>query len=331
MGPLLPGYPSLDQWEEDPVDAAQIVLERLDRVGAGGILGEAAVWGAGEFGAAGVREFSVGSRVFALNSISNFTKTIRNWAKQGGPFGGATTWQTVGRPLTQSLGGSGFLQTAQIANNLIGKMLDESPPPPPRQPGDPAPAVNVKDYWVNHRIGITNYIRAAGRELNLDVRQRGTTYGRPSKKKAHVGEMVLATYAGDFDWFHRSKAAAEAAIVEEGILGKDIQKNLLETFVGFHPLKSPFKTSVSYDEYQKILDVVGEASGEDAREGVRRGVDKFNEALTWLYGEPYEGKVEVEPTPERFRPTPRKPQKPSRSPQLTPPGDYRSRAATMNP
>jgi hypothetical protein len=237
----------------------------------------------------------------------------------------------VGRPLAQSLGGSGFLQTAQIANNLIGKMLGEPP------------AVNVKDYWVNHRIGITNYIRAAGRELNLDVRKRGTTYGSPSKKKAHVGEMVLAAYAGDFTWFHQAKRAAEAAIVEEGILGTEIQKKLLETFVGFHPLKSPFKTSVSYDEYQNILDVVGEASGEDAREGVKRGVDAFNEAVTWLYGEPYEGKVDAKPTPERFRPTPRKPQKPSRSPQLTParaphfnlnpaaPGDYRSRAATMNP
>ena len=317
---LLPGYPSFAQWEEDPVDSAQIVLERMDRVGAGGILGEAAVWFAGQHGA-GVREFSVGSRVFALNSLGNLIGTLSKWGKQGGPFGGATTWQTIGRPLAQSLGGSGFLQTAQIANNLTGRMLGEPP------------AVDAADYWVNHRIGVVNYIRAAGRELNLDIRKRGSTPGSPSKMKAHVGQMVLAALAEDFSWFHQAKRDAEEAIREDGVTGPEIQKRLLESFQSHHPLRSPFKAFPTAKDYENMLEVIGESSGEDAREGVRRGIENFNKAITWLYGKPFEGKEDkATREPPRFRTRPRSMLPPRPRPGASaPPSDYRARAATMNP
>ena len=194
--------PSLEQVAEDPVTSAQVALERLDRVGAFGIAGEAAVYGLGKFGG-NVRDFGVDSRVFGLNSIANFSNTLIKWGRQG--FTG--TYQSVARPMIQSLGGSGFLQTVQVANNLTGKILGDGGPGfdvSAKLPKD-IPFIGgadllplAQDYWINHRIGVQNYIRGAARNLNLDVRNLSGMRGTPSKLKAHVGQMVLAAYADEW-------------------------------------------------------------------------------------------------------------------------------------
>lgn len=264
--------PSMEQIKEQPIESLQVAIERMDRVGSLGIAGEF-IQAASTAGTGG-RELSIDSRVYALNSARQGFNTIVRFFQQGG-FDGAT-WQTIYRPMAQALGGSGLLQTAQAVNNVGGKILGE----PPLLSGTPLEA----DYWVNHRIGVQNYIRAAGRQLDLDVRPRSAMRGTPSKTKAMVGQMMLYAIADDYQSFQKARRAAEEAAREDG--KEDPKKSVLASFQSYHPLKMPFKTSPTEAEFQDIL----ESLPDDAREGVRQAIDNINRYIERLGGRGYEGK-----------------------------------------
>ncbi|MAT11007.1 MAG: hypothetical protein CMM02_08360 [Rhodopirellula sp.] len=311
------GAPSLKEIEESPADAFQIMLERQDRVGAFGILGEAATFTAGQFGG-GTRDFSVDSRVYALNTFWSLLNTTTKFFRQGGIslegrdwssgmdkiidlninkgvrkiFPGYT-WQSVGRPMAQSLGGAGFLQTAQALNNVTGKML-----------GKP-PAIDTEDYWVNHRIGVQNYIRAAGRTLNLDVKTRAGMRGTPSKTKAIVGQMMLAAIADDFIKFDNARREAIRSAKEEG--KAEPEKSVLASYQAYHPLKQAFKTPPTEKEFERILSILDA----DARKGVRDAVDNINKYTNRMGGNSYEGKKDKTSVKLGKRPTVDRPTRPN--------------------
>jgi len=311
QGKGLMHMPSMEQITEDPIDSFQIALERLDRVGAFGIAGEAAVYGMGQVGG-NVRDFGVDSRVFGINTLGNFLGTWVKWGRQG-----TATYQSVARPMIQSLGGSGFLQTTQIINNQIGELLEDKPSP--GLGGLPVVGgVLSQDYWVNHRIGVQNYIRGAGRTLNLDVRKRSNMRATPSKLKAYVGQMVLAAYAKDPMKFQDAKRYAKEAAREVDI--KDAEKRILQAFMAYHPLKHSFKTAPTERDVQKIITTIDESSGEDAGKAVRDAIRLYNSAIVRLGGNPYEGKKEKAASSTfRRRPYMSRPSRP----------DYRASAASM--
>ena len=135
-------------------------LDNASRVGTFGMIGEVANTALNDDN---VRPMSVDSRVFFLNTIENTLKAVNALYHQTAPqlvagnFEGAaataTDYQTVLRPFFQTLGGNGLLQNLGAINHLLSADDAES--------------------RVSNRISVNNYLRVAGRELNMDVRSFG--------------------------------------------------------------------------------------------------------------------------------------------------------------
>lgn len=276
------GMPTMDEFGDTPFESMQLLMERQDRVGAFGILGEGATWLLGK-AHGNVKEFGIDSRVFFLNSLNNFLGTWANLIRQEL----VPTYQTFYRPLAQSLGGSGLIQNIQLANNVTDELLE----------GIPVVGEAVElEAGVNHRIGTQNYIRAAGRQLNLDVRKSRGMAGTPSKRKAYVGQMALAALTGNTADFITARDLAIKAAREEG--KEEPEKSVLASFISYHPLKQPFKTQPTEREFEQILQTLDDG----AREGVRKAVDNYNRYIQNMGGNPYEGKKEKQSSSRMRRP-----------------------------
>jgi hypothetical protein len=192
------------------------------------------------------REFSLDNRIFFVNSMLNFMRAVSTWVRQEG----VADWQTVYRPLLQSLGGSGYLQYADGLNNLLG--LDNA------------------EARVTKRIGVSNYLRTTGRGLNLDVRSASGMKSMPTPIKPYIRQMELAAYANDAVAFREAYMAALKAAREEK--KPDPADYVRRSFSAYHPLRMVFRTEPSEAEYQKLL----MAMTEDGREAVATAVRLFN-------------------------------------------------------
>lgn len=222
---------------------AVAAIDSLARVGTFGFAGEAVN---GIFNLDTTRELSVDSRVYFVSNARNTYKTLATWYQQG-----TSDWQTVWRPLAQSLGGSGYLQYADIVNNATG--------------WDNAEARVAK------RIGVNNYLRTVGRELNLDVRTGRGMAALPNPIKPYIGQMVLAAYANNPEDF---REAYRSALLEARQQKKpDPEDHVARSFQAYHPLRMVFRTEPSEQEYQKILG----AMDEDGRATVATSVRLYNE------------------------------------------------------
>lgn len=259
------------------------VIDRMARVGQLGI--------AGDFINSFVnvdtnRPFSVDSRVFAINSLKSAVGALVTWYRQG-----EGTYASVWRPLAASLGGSGYLQNAQIINNLLGFDNPES--------------------RIAARINASNYLRAAGRELNLDVQTgRGMT-AVPNKVSPWITEMVLAAYANDPIGFTRSFERAKQAAREEG--KPDPTDYVKKAFTYRHPLRAVFRTPPTESGYQQLLRIMDE----DGRRDVSQAVRLFNYYGSTIGVREYEGKAQK--TASRR----------SAAPQLFTRDDFFSRATSL--
>ena len=260
-GPLqrgqgLLGAPSMEEIGEDPMNALQITMERLDRVGTFGLGGE--VFSSLVNFESG-REFSVDSRVYALNTLRTLKDSVSRLMLQR-----TATYQSVTRPLVSSFGGSGYLQWAQIFNNALG--LD-----------------NIESR-VARRISVGNYLRAAGKANDLDVRTFRGAMSVPNQIKPHIGEMVLAAMADDMVAFEAAYKDAYNGALAEG--KEEPARTIKQSFQAYHPLKIVFKSPPTEAEYQDLL---LELSSE-GKSQVEDGINKFNQYGSKLEIKPYYGK-----------------------------------------
>jgi len=184
-------------------------LDNASRVGTFVLIGE----GANTFlNDDNVRPMSLDSCVFFLNTLENTYKVVDSLYHQTGPqllrgdvkgvFGEAKfgsdakngvvdyqsgtllDYQTVVRPLFQTLGGNGLLQNLGALNHLL--------------------AADDTEARVANRISVNNYLRVAGHELNMDVRSFGgmmQNQTAPNPIKPFIGQMVLAAMANDHEAF----------------------------------------------------------------------------------------------------------------------------------
>lgn len=97
----------------------------------------------------GQRQFSLDQRVLVMSQFLNLQQTLRNLVGQDW----TTTWGSFWRPFFQSLGGNGVLHAVDLTNNLLGL--------------DNAEARTIM------RINAANWLRAAGREADLELRPSG--------------------------------------------------------------------------------------------------------------------------------------------------------------
>ena len=220
------------------------LIDRMARVGTFGIGSDLVNSAVNQYTS---REFSVDSRVFAVNSIVNLVKTLYAIAKQGGTM----TWDSSYRPIIQSMGGSGYLQNFDAINNTLN--FDNA------------------ERRVVARINVGNQLRAVGRELNLDVRSAKGAMGTPNPVKPWVNKMVLAAYANDAREFHASytRAVEEArAVIISNINSGNLQPtsphdavaDVAEMYARLHPLKYVFARSPTTAEYQMILAKLGSSA-----------------------------------------------------------------------
>lgn len=217
-------------------------LEQLSRMGMFGLWGDLGNTIGNFAGEGDLRGLSIDNRVVWVNSMLNIFRTLGTYLRQG-----EATYSTVYRPMLQAIGGSGYMQIAQIINNTLDLDNPES--------------------RVTRRINAQNYLRAAGRELQLDVRGgRGGSFSLPNSIKPHVSEMVLAALADDQAGFYEAfRDAVEAAREEKK---EDPTGHVKDSFASYHPFRSVFRTPPSDREYRQILSVLPADGQQDVSEAV---------------------------------------------------------------
>jgi len=108
---------------------------------------------------------------------------------------------------------------------------------------------------------VNNYLRVAGRELNMDVRSFGgmmQSQTAPNPIKPFVGQIVLAAYGNDHDAFNKAlKMAVSEAMHETDVKGKPLDKAeamklIISRYEAQNPLKIVFGSPKTEAEIQKL-------------------------------------------------------------------------------
>ena len=221
------------------------LIDNLSRVGALGIGGD---FINSVVNVSTSREFSLDSRIFFVSSMVNIKNVLSTIYNQEG----TVTYDSVIRPLMQSLGGSGYLANFDAINNLLG--FDNA------------------ERRVVRRINTNNQLRAIGRVMELDVRTGRGMQSIPNPVKPWVSQMVMAAYANDPSGFHAAyRKAVEAAAkkaIDDNTPNADPKADVAEAFSRMHPLRTVFGKAPTRAEYQKILVNLGSAS-EDVSAAIR--------------------------------------------------------------
>lgn len=267
------GMPSIEEIRTDPYNSLQVAVERFDRVGTFGFGGEVLN---SQLNSESMRELSVDSRVYALNTLRTTGRVLTALAIQRD-----ATYASVYRPLLQAYGGAGFLQYGQIVNNAMAK-----------SGGDP---LFEQEFAMAQRIGTNNYLRGTGRYLDLDVRTFSGAKGiTPTRMRPHVSEMLMAAVVDDQHWF---ETAWSRAVEEAEAMGKeDPSDSVKRSFQAYHPLRYNYQTMPSQLEYMKILQTLEETNGVDARMQVEQTIRNINEYGIQMGIKPSLGKAKKVPS-----------------------------------
>lgn len=215
---------------------------------------------------------SLDNRVVAFNAIQSlFAGAIKTPISQ--EFN--ATYASVGRPILQAVGAGGILQYLQIANNLLG--------------------LNNQEAAINSRINTGNYLRAAGKELNLPVRVFQGQAFEPTPVSPYLQQMELAALINNPELFRESyRKAVETARTDgppsaQGSVDA-ARKYVAENFADRHPLKRLFKSAPTETDYRKMLGIMDEHGAQE----VRKSISSFNRYLTQFFGKkPYYGKADT--------------------------------------
>ncbi len=234
------------------------LVERLGRAGTFGLAGDV-VNGARIYGTDGdLRGLSFDQRVLFANTLLTTMGLVSTVAHQGGDVTYATFW----RPLVNTMGGNGYIQNAQILNNLTNSVT-----------GSP---VFEGEAQVTARINAQNYIRAAGRVLNMDVRVGSGQRSVPTPVKPWITNMVLAAYAQDNIGFVQAYQKSLTAAREMG--QEDPEEYVRRSFATYHPLKSLFRTAPTSGDVARMYTVMGSDGARDVR-GAVLSFDAFGKSI----------------------------------------------------
>lgn len=219
------------------------------------------------------RPFSLDSRVLWFSSMVNSAKAAASI-----PFQQGASYETTWRPLLQSLGGSGFMQNADVLLSAV-KMTGEGATNP--------------EALVLKRINAQNWLRAVGRELNMDVRKGGVSSASlPTKTRLRVRQMATAALADDPTAFREAYRAAIEAAKEDH---DDPERYVKQAFSSQHPLRVVFQTTPTDGDLRRML---GEMS-DDGREAVVEALRLHNRYLERIGANVPEGKLKAKPNRNR--------------------------------
>lgn len=210
------------------------------------------------------RNLSLDSRIVAVNALSSLVNSLVITPVQQG---GNITYGSVGRPFFQSIGGGGVLQYLQVINNVLD--------------------LNNQDAAINARINTGNYLRAAGREINLPVRVTRGAGEAPTRATPYLQQMELAALVNNPELFREAYRNAIEAARDDG--RDSPEKYVAENFAERHPLKRLFRTSPSETDYRKMLGIMDSYGAGQ----VRAAVNSYNRYLVNFFGKKgYYGKAD---------------------------------------
>lgn len=264
---LLGKHRNLRSWTnpQSPEDFALGTIEAMNRVGTFGVFGDVGnlLVGAGPGG--DNRTFSLDQRVLAASAVRSFFGGLNAWAHQGTP-----DYTRVVRPLLLSMGGNGALHYMGIASRVFDADTPES--------------------RITKRINANNWLRAIGRQLNMEVRPFGS-FSDPTPMSAPLSAMELSVYANDPTGF---QSAYRDAVKKAAELGKEDPVDFVKrSFSTRHPLRSVFRTAPSSGDYSRLL----LALPEGGRDDVGEAVDLFNRFGSALGIKEFEGKAPKQSKP----------------------------------
>jgi hypothetical protein len=255
------------------------MIDAMNRLGVYGHLGELATQTINQDS---TREFRVDNRILIFNSIYGLARVSRNIANQGFMM----DYPTVARPLIQSVGGSGYLQYAQIANNVLGGL------------GVLPKDVSFPDFggWeskMTSRIHVKNALNSAGRAIGIEVKRGFGASGTTTKWRPHTTKMQLAAYNNDAGAFKKAMADSIRSVMGNSDRDREeAEKYIINTFTYNHPLRSVFKTYPTRQDYGRLLKEMSPWMQQD----VRDAVNNYNHYLEQLGRSPFVGKDEESET-----------------------------------
>lgn len=228
------------------------MMERLTTIGLFGIAGDVANSAVNFMGSGDTRGISLDQRVFFVSSIHQALKAVSTVAHQG-----TATYETVGRPLLQALGGAGYLQGVQIINNMFD--LDNN------------------EARVTARINVSNIVRSYGRSLDMPVKVYNGSAGYiPTKVTPWIKLMLNSAMSNDSVGF---KSAHKSAVAAAKKMEKDNPEGYVkQSFQFYHPLKSPFRTMPTASEIQLLYNTMSP----DERKTVKEAVGFFEHYNTQI-------------------------------------------------
>ena len=245
------------RWD-DPAQTAVALTERLARTGTFGLAGDVVNGLRGYATEGDLRGLSFDQRVVFMNSIMSVLNLANTAFRQEGTL----TYHSFWRPFEQAIGLGGLLQNQQIINRMSLNIT-----------GQP---VFEKEYAETARLNALNYLRAAGRVEDLNVRTGAGTRSLPNPTKPWIYEMVLSAYTGNrFDFTDAYRKAVQSAR-EEG--KEDPEDYVKKTFASYHPLKYVFATTPSAQEYSRALATMSEKGRSD----VSDALSTFNSFMSSL-------------------------------------------------
>jgi len=191
-----------------------------------------------------VRTLSLDQRIMLAGLVRNFVSTIGVMSSQGIEN---STWVSVGRPLVQSFGFNGIMQNIDMLDNLLE--LD-----------------NPESRGVR-RSNVGNYIRTAGRAVNLEMRKGSQAFPTPEPHTPWVSQMIIAAYSNDRTQFIQSWRRALQEAKEAG--KPDPVKTVTRSYASRHPLRASFTGKLTFREWQKALSVMSDGGKKIVGEALR--------------------------------------------------------------
>lgn len=260
---------------DDPKNAALAIIEHTARVGTlglwGDILNETANVGTGEGANRGV---SLDQRIVFVSSILGLMRSVQNLVNQDFQV----DYSGVVRPMVYSMGGNGAMQYMQIANNVFGPVVEA-------------------EAAATRRTNVGNWLRAAGRQLDMEVETARGGYGTPTPVTPFISRMVLAAYIDNPVEFEQ---AYRQAIYETRIARKvdyvEAEKYVRRAYSSRHPLRSTFRAAVGERDYHNLL----QAMPDDGREDVSYAISMFNRYGDRIGVKPYSGAEDEDDKPDRL-------------------------------
>jgi hypothetical protein len=189
--------------------------------------------------------FSVDNRIVVLGAMNNFFRTFRDLVAYGPEN---ITWSTSGIQMMNTLGLS-----AQIGNlDLINRATRGAVENVPVLGGFVSSAAERQD-----RITLSNYIRSAGRELSLPVRQYGAFTGEtaPSKVTPHINDMQLAALEKDEARFDQAKKRAFEEAQKQTPFANPAEawKVVVNKYTQKHPLRNNFTEPLTNEQINTLM------------------------------------------------------------------------------